>query len=151
TLQQDRSDGHILLDTSNHPSATPVRIGKIPIAGKKLFPSSIRRIGCMSRDVGKSTEDFCQENDGNCSKHSAQENVIPYNGTLGDEYTTNQKSDTTQHVQDTEYSYDILSIIDEQYCNDLVELSKYATISPLKKPSMDIPSPPDKPLPRKLF
>jgi hypothetical protein len=49
-----------------------VRIGKIPIAGKKLFPSSIRRIGCMSRDVGKSTEDFCQENDDNCSKLSAQ-------------------------------------------------------------------------------
>ena len=80
-----------------------------------------------------------------------QEEILRYNKTPDDEYTTKQQPDRTQHAQDIEHSHDILSIIDEQCANDLVEVSKYATISPLKKPSLDIPSPPDKLLPRKLF
>ena len=79
-----------------------------------------------------------------------QENVLPCQETLDDHYITKQ-SDTAQYARDTERSHDILSIIDEQCSSDLVEVSQYVTISPLKKPSMDIPTPPDKLLPRKLF
>ena len=79
-----------------------------------------------------------------------QEEIHRYNK-IPDEYTTQQQPDRTQHVQDIEHSHDILSILDEQCTNDSVEVSKYATISPLKKPSLDIPSPPDKLLPIKLF
>lgn len=50
-----------------------------------------------------------------------------------------------------ELTHDILSIIDEECIDNAVDFTKYATISPLKKPSMDTPSPPGKLLPRKLF
>lgn len=64
----------------------------------------------------------------------------------------NQQPETTQHLDEGEQSaHDILSIIDEQYCDQLLEFPKYATVSPLKKPTLDIPTPPDKLLPRKLF
>ena len=79
-----------------------------------------------------------------------QENVLSCKEVLDDHYITKQ-SDTTQYARDNERSHDILSIIDEHCSRDLVEVSKYVTISPLKKPSMDIPTPPDKLLPRKLF
>lgn len=48
-----------------------VRIGKTPNAGKRLFPSSISRISCMSRDLGNSTVNFLHE-DPNSKQNSTQ-------------------------------------------------------------------------------
>ena len=49
-----------------------VRVGKIPNAGKRLFPSSIRRIDHMTRDLENSTEDVSRQNFGNCGKPPAK-------------------------------------------------------------------------------
>ena len=49
-----------------------VRINKIPNAGKKLFPSSISRIGSMAHDLENSTEDTCHKKYGNGSTHCPQ-------------------------------------------------------------------------------
>ena len=102
TLQQEYCDGHILLDASNRPSNTPgkkrrisshfykvhiqnivvliilVRVGKIPNAGKRLFPSSIRRIDHMTRELENSTEDFSRQNFGNCDKPPAKVSNVGY-------------------------------------------------------------------------
>ncbi|XP_028408060.1 uncharacterized protein LOC114530660 isoform X2 [Dendronephthya gigantea] len=149
TLQQDYCDGHILLNTVNNPSTTPVQIGKTLNAGKRLFPSSINRIGCMSRDLEKSTVNFLHENpDLDSKKISTQENAVAYDNMDG-QCTTKEHYDASHG--DPELTHDILSIIDEEYIdNSAVDLTKYASISPLKKPSMNTPSP-CKLLPRKLF
>ena len=52
------------------------------------------------------------------------------------------------------YNFDILSILNEDLrCTDEVGVQSpvYSDISPLKKPSLEIASPPGKLFPRKLF
>lgn len=62
----------------------------------------------------------------------------------------NEVINLTSIKEDENNGRDILSMLDEQYNKENKDYH-FGVISPLKKPSLEIPTPPDKPLPRKLF